>query len=256
MNHGCQRRRDKSRMCAGHRYHSAMTRFVVLPGLDGDAASRAVFLDHLRLIGPTEFVTYPLDRVERYADAQSLVEPSLPKNDDFILIAESFSGPVACSIAGNRPAGLRGLVLVASFARYPWSWLRPLVNVVRVLPSGPALDSVLRMFLVGKHATPEQLEVLRSRVRQLPPATIRARLRAVLSTDTLPTLVNARIPTLLLQATNDRLVPNSAAQLIVDRLPATAIHRIEGPHALMQMAPDECARHIRAFVARTKSQNG
>jgi pimeloyl-[acyl-carrier protein] methyl ester esterase len=79
-------------------------------------------------------VTYPLDRSMNYAELEQLPRARLPTERPFILVGESFSGPIAISLAASKPAGLRGLVLVCSFARSPIPVPRGLWSVISRLP--------------------------------------------------------------------------------------------------------------------------
>src|SRR4051794_17198322 len=79
-------------------------------------------------------VKYPPDRAMNYAELEELVRASLPVERPFVLLAESFSGPVAVAIAASKPAGLRGLVLVCSFVRSPLPVPRALQSVTSGFP--------------------------------------------------------------------------------------------------------------------------
>src|SRR5262245_52178733 len=92
---------------------------VLLPGLDGTGALLAGFR---RTLGPgirTIVVSYPPDPDIGYVALEGVVRALLPQDQPFVLLAESFSGPIGISIAASRPVSLRGLILVSSFARNP-----------------------------------------------------------------------------------------------------------------------------------------
>ena len=57
-----------------------------------------------------------------------------------------------------------------------------------------------------------------------------------------------RVPTLYLRATEDRLVPRSAAASFKRFAPSARVVEIEGPHFLLQANPVETARVISGFV--------
>lgn len=101
-----------------------MTSIVLLPGLDGTgelfAPLVAAWGDRFR----TQVVSYP--RAERlgYAALADRVRALLPLHEDYVLLAESFSGPLGVMLAAERPQRLRGLVLCATFARSPLPLLR------------------------------------------------------------------------------------------------------------------------------------
>ena len=90
---------------------------VVLPGLDGTTVLLAPFLAALQGRGvPASAVGYPGDRPLDYDALEPLVRAQLPRTP-FVLLGESFSGPLAIRIAADPPPGLRGLVLSTTFAR-------------------------------------------------------------------------------------------------------------------------------------------
>src|SRR6516162_3575503 len=94
-------------------------RLVLLPGLDGTGLLFRGFLKTLDPAILTAVVSYPPDRDMDHAGLEAVVRASLPTQEPFVLLAESFSGPIAIAIAASRPAGLRGLILSCSFARNP-----------------------------------------------------------------------------------------------------------------------------------------
>ena len=98
-----------------------MTALVVLPGLDGTAQLLTGFADAARAAGfaRVEAVAYPTDRTLGYRDLETLARDALPRDEAFVLLGESFSGPVAIAIAADPPPNLRGLVLSTTFARAP-----------------------------------------------------------------------------------------------------------------------------------------
>ncbi|MGQ0798894.1 MAG: serine aminopeptidase domain-containing protein [Pseudomarimonas sp.] len=58
----------------------------------------------------------------------------LPRSEPYFLLGESFGGPLAIALAARQPRGLLGLVLCASFARYPIESLRAAAFLARVAP--------------------------------------------------------------------------------------------------------------------------
>ena len=91
---------------------------------------------------------------------------------------------------------------------------------------------------------------------QVPTATLKARLLAVLAVDHTALLAGIQVPTLALCASQDRLVPPAATRWIQARLPALEITTLEGPHWLLQTRPEACAQAIRAFAGRLQVLRG
>ncbi|HBP02831.1 MAG TPA: alpha/beta hydrolase, partial [Stenotrophomonas sp.] len=92
---------------------------LMLPGLDGSGRLSTPFLPALQAHGlTTQAITLPAQGGQDHAKLAQRLRSQLPGHP-FILLAESFSGPLAVELATRHPTGLRGLVLAATFARRP-----------------------------------------------------------------------------------------------------------------------------------------
>src|SRR6187402_2819704 len=89
---------------------------VLLPGLDGTGDLFKPFIEALTPDVSTITVSYSSVSHSTYADCQAVALSRLPQQDPFVLVGESFSGPIAIALAASRPAGLRGVILVGTFA--------------------------------------------------------------------------------------------------------------------------------------------
>lgn len=92
---------------------------VLLPGMDGTGLLFRWFLEALPEDVETVVLSYPTRVFAGYDALVDLVRGRLPVDRRFVMVAESFSGPVALRIAAEMPKGLIGLVLVASFVSGP-----------------------------------------------------------------------------------------------------------------------------------------
>lgn len=219
-------------------------RWVLLPGLDGTGL---LFRDFLR------FVPDPHAIVVRYPDEPSWtlddhahhVQRQLPPDSDCIVVAESFSGPVAMLLLPRAPA-IRGLVLVASFMRCPHPLLRlvPIGVVVRLGKWG-LTPRMLRVFCLGRDASDAALDALKRVAESMPPAVLGSRLSLLRSLG--ERFHRADVPRLLLRARHDRLVLDPLAADEDDRMSSMAT--IDGPHFLLQARAAECWRVIEAWLA-------
>jgi pimeloyl-ACP methyl ester carboxylesterase len=88
---------------------------------------------------PTIVVRYP-DAPLDYEAHQQIAASSLPQDRPYILLGESFSGPIAIALAAQHPAGLLGCILCASFVKAPRHILRLALPFVGLMP--PATCSV------------------------------------------------------------------------------------------------------------------
>jgi sigma-B regulation protein RsbQ len=225
---------------------------VLLPGLDGTGDFFAPLLDSLGARVRTRVVRYPLKEATDYATCQAIARKALPADRPYVLLGESFSGPIAVAIAATAPPGLRGLILSATFITNP----RPRLSILRpLLPfipfrSDPLSLALSRFRVLGHWATPALRDLHRDIQTKLPPEMIRARLRTVMDCDVRDALRSVRVPVLCLTARHDRLIPKSAARLIQQTAPATAVVQLDAPHCLLQCTPRPAADAIRAFLSK------
>lgn len=164
-----------------------------------------------------------------------------------LLIAESFSGPLAIRLASMRPGDIAGIVLAASFCDAPLSpgiALLPLRPLLMVKPP----RSALRHFLIGNDASQAEVTELQHVVKSTPSATLSRRIRSTLELveDDNPDL--PEIPMLILQANNDNLIPWEAQSKLEANYPEATTHWIESPHLIFQRCPDECIGRIMSFA--------
>jgi pimeloyl-ACP methyl ester carboxylesterase len=227
---------------------------VLLPGMDGTGLMFGPLLPFLDGLEP-RVVRYPAE-LTSYPDCQAFALAQLPRDRPFFLLGESFSGPIALALAAGRPEGLLGLVLCVTFARNPrpdLAWTAPLL---RSLPPQRMPPFLLKHLLFGRWHTKALTHLALTMFPQAPPATLKARLLAVLAVDHTPLLARIQVPVLALRASQDRLVPPSATRLLQAHLPDLELIALEGPHWLLETRPEACAQAIQAFTARIQTLQG
>ena len=225
-----------------------MATVVLLPGMDGSGLLFEEFVAALPVGLNAVVVKYPPDRALDYRDLEAVARSALPTKHPFLLVGESFSGPIAISLAAAGPAGLRGVVLVCSFARSPvWAprSLRPLISL---LPVWLVPLRVAAAVLLGRSQSPTLRARLRSAIANVKPTVWRARLGAVLSTDVTALLSKVHVPLLYLRAAHDRVVPRSASELISQFFPKARVVELDCSHFLLQAKPAEAASQVQAFA--------
>jgi len=222
-------------------------RLMLLPGLDGTGSLLRGFRDALDPSIRTIVISYPLYRELDYAALEEIARSRLPRRKQFVLLAESFSGPIAISIAADRPAGLRGVILACSFARNPVPVLAPLSALVQFLPVRWAPAVLLARPTLGRFQTPILRSQLAHALSRVSPWVIRKRLRAVLEVDVSALLSRVDVPVLYLRASEDRLVPRAISDELT-AVPRIRFVEIEAPHFLLQVRPSAAAAHVRGFL--------
>jgi pimeloyl-ACP methyl ester carboxylesterase len=213
--------------------------------MDGTGTLFADFSSALPKGVEARVISYPPDRPLSYLELEAHVNGQLP-NQPFILVGESFSGPVAIAVAAAAPPQLRGVALVCSFAKTPIPSL--LGTLLAWLPLWRVPTVVAAAALLGRHSSPLHRSRLSTAMRKVTAQTWRTRLRAVLSVDVTDKLKTVKVPVLYLRATHDRVVGRSAWDHIKRSLPSAQLAEVDGPHFLLQAKPVESAKRIAAFA--------
>ena len=225
-----------------------MITLVLLPGLDGTGMLFEPFVTALGSGCPVKIVRYPPDQPLAYAELQDVARAALPQDGPFVILGESFSGPIAVSLAASCPAQLKGLVLCCSFVRNPYPFTKILKPLVGLLPITSRSASVSRNFQLGRFATDALRSKLAEAIAGVSPAVIRARLREVIDVDVSARLATIGVPLLYLRASHDRLISRASSEIVSRLKPETRVIQFEAPHFLLQTVPAEAAKIVSAFV--------
>lgn len=231
-----------------------MGTLALLPGMDGTGLLFADFVAALGAQVETQVLRYPPDQILGYAELETRVRAALPTDRPLVLLGESFSGPIAISIAATPPPNLRGLILCCTFARFPLP--AGIKALAKLLPT-PRHTSPkwVGRYLFGQRQSPHLLALLDAAMCEVDPAVRHARLCAIMTVDVTDKLARINMPTLYLRAAEDRVVPRAASELILQKLPCTELVEFPAPHGLLQTMPNEAAVTVREFALRVTAVN-
>jgi pimeloyl-ACP methyl ester carboxylesterase len=226
-------------------------RLVLLPGMDGTGELFKTFAETIQGSFATTVVRYPNYIVLSYDELMAYVGSAIPSSEPFVLLAESFSTPLAIQCAATRPPNLKALVICAGFARSPISGplrfaasrLAPLL--FRFRPS----NFVLELLLTGPAAAPSLLKEVRDAILSVRPEVLSARLRAVLSCDVRAALAQVTVPILFIRATKDKVIPKSCLDEIRSIKPDLRVAEVDGPHLILQREPDISMDIVAKFIS-------
>jgi len=227
-------------------------KLVILPGLDGSGELLTEFARELADKLIVEIVTYPSDLPLGYEELAVLVLSKLPITEPFVLHGESFGGPLALTVAARYPPGLVGIVLCASFARFPFGAIRALRALVPFSPTRAPLP-LLSWALLGRWATSAWVRRMAQGIERLSPSVRRARVMAALSIDTRAALSRLELPLLYIRAAEDRLVWASAGAEVMASARNGHLVEVSGPHFVLQSAPTGFAKAVLGFVHELRS---
>lgn len=224
---------------------------VLLPGMNGTADLFADFA----AVKPSTFqlltLDYPVDVPLGYDELARLVRSRLPQDRPYVLLAESFSGPIGLMLATEALPGMRGLILCCTFAKNPLPLLalfKPFVVLLGFASLPGLLSKLGHRALFGRFASARTKQALSAALLRLTPSVLQARMRAVLGVDMTALLPQVALPALYLSAQEDRVVPHSACEHLCRYLPQMQVASIAAPHMLLQTAPAEAWDATTAFL--------
>lgn len=223
---------------------------VLLPGIDGTGRMFGPFIEHFPDCLRPQVIAYPSLQQLSYAQLAAFVLPQLPVDEPFILIAESFAGPLALQLTTKAGANLKALVLCATFVSNPrphLSRLAPLLLQEQIL-SHPPQKWLARLFVTGFDAPEAMLEKALDIHKHVSVQVIMQRLHEVIHVDVRAILRDCTLPVLHLYALHDHLILQGATREIHHLRPDIPSIGIDGPHYLLQTRSGECMTAIKKFI--------
>lgn len=221
--------------------------FTLLPGLHGTAA---LYGPLVRLLDehPVECIRYPHDIPQSYAHLTDWLCNTIDWSKPRILIAESFSGPLAINVAAKFPYSVQALVLAASFCASPSNPSLALLPLRPLMMLKPPLATI-RHFLIGSDASAAEATQLRSIVSSIPAKVLSQRIRSILTLEASDCPSLPETPMLILQASNDNLVPWDSQNQLCMHYDHAVSHWLEAPHLILQKCPAQCHALISHFLS-------
>lgn len=237
---------------------------VFLPGLHGTAElfsalnSAISKLLEVSFLSEVSFshslITYPTHIDQSYASLKNWLSQELPLHAGdrkIIIIAESFSSPLALMLAIDYQAQIHSMVLGAGFCANPVNPILAFIPLTPVFLIKPPRTAV-RHFLVDSESADELVNQVRNTVSKTPANILSQRLNSVFTLEESFTShsrsFDINTPILLLQAQNDALIPWKAQNLLEQHLPHATVRWVNSPHLIFQSHPDICAQHIVTFL--------
>lgn len=216
--------------------------------MDGTGELFADFVNALGDAVAPLVVSYPPDQALDYAGLTEFARSRLPLDRPFVLLGESFSGPVAIALAASSPPGLAALILSCTFARNPTPVFSIFKHALGALPVSPKFTGLISPFMLGACSTAALRAALRAAVGTATAAVMRVRMRAVLEVDYSVRMRAVHVPILYLQAAQDRVVLAGSARHLQSLHAGIELVRLRGPHLLLQAAPAETASVVKRFM--------
>jgi pimeloyl-ACP methyl ester carboxylesterase len=186
------------------------------------------------------------EEIGGYAAAVQALLGGLPPGD-YVLAGHSMGGAIAQEIALQRPAWLRGLVLIGTGARLP---VNPLLIEQTTTEFQRAVDFIVRYYW-SPQASPEQLALSRTQLAKTSPDVLRGDFLACDRFDRREAVARIEAPALVISSHADKLVPHKFGAYLAATIPRAELLSLEdAAHMMVLEQPERIAAAIASFLAR------
>ncbi|WP_432798762.1 alpha/beta fold hydrolase [Poriferisphaera sp. WC338] len=227
---------------------------VLLPGLHGTAGLFHQMKQHKPARYTTLEINYPKGVIHSYEELTAMAKQQLLTiKGDFILVGESFSGPIAIMLGAQKLPSLKGVVLAASFIEAPRS------KIWRYLPGRMMFyigNSMIKITEKMMGRPDGMLKRMAMAIDGVKASVLTGRIQSVFSVDVKDKLKQMNAPLLYLRAERDLAVPSHNAKMIKAHKPSVQIIDIPANHLLLQTHAQEAWAAIQSFMnAPAQSQS-
>ena len=223
-------------------------KLILLPGLDGSGDLFEHFEQALPPLLSIKTVLYPFKEGLGYDVLTEYVRDILPDDEPYMILAESFSGPIAVSIAAEKNPLMKGLILVNTFLSNP----NPLLIMLsRFLPEQFLLhppNVVLRWLLSNSEGNAVSVQELSMCIKGLSANLLRSRLQSVAEVSVMAHASSIELPVLLMQSRSDVLVKRRVRNQLKASFIRADFHQFKTGHFLLQTRPAQSAKVVHAFI--------
>jgi len=226
-----------------------MLTLVLLPGMDGTGDLFDPLLKELGDRLAFNVIRYPVNSRDGYSKLTEFVRLKLPSEGKFILLGESFSGPIAVTLAAELNPRLVGLILCCTFVSNPQPSIGVFQQILPLWVIELSSTKIMIRSMLGRFSNKAVCELIQKAIKSVPTKTFKSRMIAAMSVNVENELVATNVPILYLKASNDWFIPKSVPVRIKRLKTTVRIANIDGPHFLLQANPRGAAAEILNFAS-------
>lgn len=208
---------------------------VLLPGLNGTQGLFQPLIDK----APSHFniltIAFPGQESSSYQDLTKYVLEKISYlKGSFILLGESFSGPLALFVAQTKPKNLKGVILAATFVT------APNIKIARFLPW--AFGFRLAKFVCSlfcKNQPKSVIGMVLNELQKLEPKMLAERIQSIFDVNAEAALKVCPVPIMYFRGQKDLVVPRKNLNRILAIRSDVKVIEFNTDHFLLQSAPAE-----------------
>jgi len=222
------------------------TTLILLPGLNGTTGLFNPLIDCVQESFEVFPVSYPLNEEKTYPELTSYVLEQIKSvKGKYIILGESFSGPISLFVSAEKPEGLIGLVLVATFIT------APSFKVGRFLPWKIGFSLTRPLYSIRLALSKDENQSLISRIstemQKVSPQVLSSRIKQIFSVDASESLRNCGVPVVYFRGTRDYVVPKKNLIEILAVKSDIKVVEFKAQHFLLQSQPQQAFIAIKRF---------
>lgn len=229
------------------RNQTLKTTLVLLPGLNGTCGLFEPLLKYTQDSFNVLPISYPTQVSKSYSELTAQVLTKLENiKGKYILLGESFSGPIALFASEKKPEGLIGVILVATFIS------APNIKIGRYLPwyagflfSKPLYN--LRSVL-SKKDNQSLIAAISTELQKVSPRVLASRISETFTVDATQALVNCSVPIIYFRGASDFVVPKKNLRKILSVKSDVKVVEFNTQHFLLLSLPEQASVEIAKFA--------
>ena len=192
-------------------------------------------------------ISYSTHQKRSYSQLIDYVQEKLNTLDTpYVLLGESFSGPLSLMLGQAKPQGLIGIILVATFVQ------APNLEIGRFLPwtIGFILTKPLYnlRILLSKSRNKGFINAISTELQKVSPKVLADRIQSIFTVNAIQALTDCDVPLIYFRGTKDFIVPQKNLDLMTKVKPDIAVAHFDTQHFLLQSKPNEVWQEISQFI--------
>lgn len=225
-------------------------KLVLLPAFDGTGRMFQPLIKELGDRFEAMPIAYPESGPQDYQSLSDYVLQQIPSGENYILLGESFAGPIVYQIACRDSEHCVAAVFVATYLTNP----RPgILSILTRLPASLVLKFVsspaaVRALTLSHRAADSVAGAIAENFASVDETVIKQRLKTIGSINTRPE-ETVEVPAFYIQASDDRLVLPKKLPDFKALCCSLTIDSVEGGHFVLQENPQASARVLLARLS-------
>ena len=220
-------------------------RLILLPAFDGTGLMFDEFVNELGNAFSVTAISYPESGPQDYQTLSDYVRQHIPKDQPYLVLGESFAGPIVYQIAVNDSKNCKAAIFVATYLTNP----SPVIlKKLTMMPAAMISFLVSRPLIVRKSALSpaadsQVAKAIANNFASVDAEVIKKRLMTINSVGDAPEQA-LDIPCLCVNATQDKLVMENKHSDFEKLCPSLERKMVEGGHFILQENPKQSAQVV------------